>query len=326
MAEAPAYARAVHPWVAEGAHRVRFGVSMLGRSDWPTFVAWVQEAERLGFDSIWVQDHPPRYPDWGTTLAALAMVTTTIRLGTLVSCVFYRNPVVLAQVAADVDRVSGGRFVLGLGIGDAPGEFAQLGLPFPALRERQEVLEETLQIINGLWGPTPFSFDGKRFRVREVNVPRPVQRPHVPLLIAGGGERVTLRRVAEHADVANFGPSHLTGGAASVADVRRKLDALRGHCAAVGRAYASVLPSHIVLPLIVADTAARARAKFAVLPAVVQEIVRPSLVAGSTHEVIAYYQALVEAGMRYFIPTLLDNDFDTLQLLAHEVLPDLGTA
>jgi alkanesulfonate monooxygenase SsuD/methylene tetrahydromethanopterin reductase-like flavin-dependent oxidoreductase (luciferase family) len=91
------------------------------------------------------------------------------------------------------------------------------------------MLAETLRIVAGLWGPEPFSFEGKHFRVREANVPRPVQRFHVPLLIAGGGERVTLRRVAEHVDVANFGPSHLTGGAASVADVRRKLDALRGH-------------------------------------------------------------------------------------------------
>ena len=254
------------------------------------------------------------------------MVTTTIRLGAPVSCVCYWSPVILAQVAADVDRVSGGRLVLGLGTGDAPEEFAQLSLPFPALRERQELLEETLRIVDGLWGPQPFSFAGTHFRAREMNVPRPVQRPHVPLLIADGGERVTLRRVAEYADVANFGPSHLTGGAASVADVRRKLDALRGHCAAQGRAYASVLPSHIVLPLIVAETAARARAKFAALPPVVQGIVRPSLVAGSPREVAAYYQALVEAGMRYFIPTLLDNDFETPQLLAHEVLPALRAA
>src|SRR3954452_12923719 len=99
MAESSTYSRTIHPWVRDGQHPIRFGVSMLGRSDWSTFLAWVQEAERLGFDSVWVQDHPPRYPDWGTTLAALAMATTTIRLGTLVSCIFFRSPVALAQIA-----------------------------------------------------------------------------------------------------------------------------------------------------------------------------------------------------------------------------------
>jgi alkanesulfonate monooxygenase SsuD/methylene tetrahydromethanopterin reductase-like flavin-dependent oxidoreductase (luciferase family) len=88
----------------------------------------------------------------------------------------------------------------------------------------------------------------------------------------------------------------------------------------------SVLPSHIVLPLIVADTTAQARAKFAAPPQVVQDIVRPSLVAGSPREVAAYYRALVEAGPRYLIPTLLDNDVETLRLLAHEVRPAVRAA
>jgi alkanesulfonate monooxygenase SsuD/methylene tetrahydromethanopterin reductase-like flavin-dependent oxidoreductase (luciferase family) len=297
---------------------------MFARSDWSAFLEWAQEAEALGFDSVWAQDHPPRYPDWGTTLAALAMATSTIRLGPLVTCIFYRSPVVLAQVAADIDRISGGRFVLGLGIGDAPREFEQLGIPVPSLRERQEALVETIQIVNGLWGREPFTYAGKHFQVQSVNVPRPVQRPHVPVLIAGGGERVTLRRVAEYADMANFGPSHLSGNAQSMADVERKLAALRGHCEAVGRPFASVLLSHIVLPLVLGETAEAAQAKVQTIPPAVLDIVRVSLVAGTPADAVAYYRPLVAAGMRYFMPTLLDNDFETLRLLAREVLPVLN--
>jgi alkanesulfonate monooxygenase SsuD/methylene tetrahydromethanopterin reductase-like flavin-dependent oxidoreductase (luciferase family) len=96
-----------------------------------------------------VQDHPPRYPDWGTTLAALALQTSTTRLGPLVSCIACRSPVVLAQVAADVDRLSHGRLVLGVGIGDVADEFRQLGLPVQSVRERQAALEEALQIVAG---------------------------------------------------------------------------------------------------------------------------------------------------------------------------------
>ena len=176
MADFGTLARPIHPWVAAGQGKVRFGVSMLFRSDWSTYVAWVQEAEALGFDSIWAQDHPPRMPDWATTLAALAMVTRTIRLGSYVNSIYYRTPTLLARMAADVDRMSNGRFVLGIGIGFGAAEFAQFGLTLPSVRERQEALEETLQIIAGLWGPQPFTFAGKHFQVEEATSAPPSTR------------------------------------------------------------------------------------------------------------------------------------------------------
>src|SRR5438552_4119625 len=117
-----------HPWVAQGAGVVRFGVELFPLPrDWSTVVAMARLVEALEFDSLWVADHPTTGSDCWTTLAALAMVTTRIRLGSLTSCVFYRHPVVLARMAADVDRISNGRLVLGLGIGDHANELAQLG-------------------------------------------------------------------------------------------------------------------------------------------------------------------------------------------------------
>src|SRR5258708_38322662 len=115
----------VHPWASCGAQRVRFGI-LATRQSWPVMQDLVQMAEGLGFDSFWRTDHPMVGHDCWTTLAALAAMTRTIRLGTQVSCVAYRSPVLLARMAADIDAISHGRLVLGLGSGDMPREFQQM--------------------------------------------------------------------------------------------------------------------------------------------------------------------------------------------------------
>ena len=319
MPDESAGATTVHPWVAAGQGRIRFGVGLgAAQADWPAFLAGVRLAEALGIDSVWVADHPTERPDCWATLAALAVSTTTIRLGTLVACVYYRHPALLARLAADVDRLSAGRLILGLGIGDDPDEFARLALPFPPARERQEALEEALQIVVGAWQRPPFTFASQHFQVRDLTVPPgPAQRPHVPVLIAGGGERVTLRQVAEYGDMANFGPHPWTGGVADPAGVRRKLAALRGHCAALGRPYEAILRSHIAFPLLLAEAAEAVRAKVAGLP----PAARAGMVAGTPAEAVVYYRALVEAGMQYFLVGIRDEE--TLRLLGERVLPAL---
>src|SRR5688500_12499551 len=111
-----------HPWVAEATTRIRFGLihPWIGTSlTWPALLRQVQQTEALGFDSYWFSDHPLLNADCWTQIAALAATTRTIRLGTMVSCVYYRHPAVLARIVADVDRMSEGRIVLGLGIGDS---------------------------------------------------------------------------------------------------------------------------------------------------------------------------------------------------------------
>ncbi|MGH2371119.1 MAG: LLM class flavin-dependent oxidoreductase, partial [Chloroflexota bacterium] len=241
--------RGSHPWVTEQERRVRFGVfgGGGGPAEWPRLRAWAQTVERLGFDSFWLGDHPmSNTADCWTALAALAVHTQRLRLGPLVSCVYYRSAGLLARQAADVDRLSGGRLVLGLGAGDIPHEFAQLGLTYPPFPERAAALAETIALVRGLWDEVPVTFRGEYVRAEGAHLAtRPVQTPHVPLLIAGGGERITLRQVAEHADMCNFGPNGATGSAWGLPEVRRKLAALDAHCAAGGRPTAAVLRSHI---------------------------------------------------------------------------------
>src|SRR5579862_8379608 len=129
--------REPHPWVTAGQGKVQFGVGQISpMDDWPAYMEVVRLTEELGFDSYWTYDHPGRGAECWTSLAAVAVATKNIRVGTIPSCIFYRSPMVLARAATDVDRISGGRLVLGLGIGDDAQESASLGLPYPSTRER----------------------------------------------------------------------------------------------------------------------------------------------------------------------------------------------
>ena len=218
-----------HPWVANGQGSVRFGIVGGPMGDWPILRDFVQMVEGLGFDSYWRPDHPLLTPDCWTTLAAVAASTQRLRLGSMVSCVFYRNPVLLARIVADVDRISQGRVILGLGAGDMEPEFRAMGLACPPVRERQAALAEALQVVPRLLrGETVSLFQGTHCRLEGVTLQPPaVQQPYVPLVVAGGGERTTLRLVAQYADACN-----IFGGPDEVA---HKIDVLRRHCDAVGR-------------------------------------------------------------------------------------------
>ena len=163
---------------------------------------------------------------------------------------------------------------------------------------------------------------GTHYRVADANVtPGPAQQPRVPILIAGGGERVTLRLVAQYADLANFGPSRWTGSAFDAADVRRKCAALRGHCAALGRPYEAILRSCFTGPVVCAETTAAVRAQLDAFPQAAKDLMGPSLVGGTPRELIAYYQAFLDAGLQYFVA--MSPSLDTMRLLAERVIPEL---
>ena len=316
----------IHPWIAEGNRCVRFGVGILGWRAGSDLLRLGQTAERLRFDSYWVQDHPMTGPDCWTSLAALATTTERLRLGSIVSCVYYRSPVLLARQAADVDRLSGGRLVLGVGLGDDETEFRQMNLPMPPVPERQAALEETVHIVRGLWSGRPFTFAGAHFGLRNATLAAgPIQQPRIPLLIAGGGERVTLRQVAQHADVSNFGENQHTGGARTLEDMRRKLDALRRHCADAGRPYETILKSHIGLPVVIGESsdalATKLEARFGALATEQAARHRASAVSGTPGELIAYYRGLIDLGFRYFVAAIYSDDAETYELLARRVMP-----
>jgi alkanesulfonate monooxygenase SsuD/methylene tetrahydromethanopterin reductase-like flavin-dependent oxidoreductase (luciferase family) len=337
-------ARAAHPWVAAAAAGPRFGIG-LGPQTLPECVEFVQLAEELGFDSYWANDHPTRTGDPWTVLAALAATTKKIRLGSLVSCVYYRNPVVLARQAADVDRLSQGRLVLGLGIGDDAREFEQLGVPFPPPVERHEALAESMEIIIRLWSESPVTYRGKHFQIANAELagPGPVQRPYVPILIGGGGERRTLKQVARYADVSNFGEHEWVGRATSGDDVIRKFDALRAHCDALGRPFSSILRSHVAIFLVLAETQRALEKKVDLLarqadisrygaaelsdgtdptPTLPDDL-RASLIACTPRELVDRYRSLMALGMQYFIALVYGNDLETVRLLSQEVMPEL---
>lgn len=315
---------AAHPWVAAGLERVRFGVLIDPRGgDWGRLREDAQHIEALGYDSLWMYDHPVSIgpADCWTALAYLAQATSTVRLGSAVSCVPYRHPAVLARMAADVDQLSEGRLVLGVGIGDDPSEFEQLGLPFGAPKDRLRALGEAVQVVRGLYSGEPLTFEGSVYQLTNAKLQSlPVQRPSVPIMIAGGGEKVTLRQVAEYGEVCNFGPYPWTGGAYDPADVTRKYAALRSHCEAVGRPYDEILRSYFT-QLTVAPTTQGALDKRAAMPMI--EEFRSGVVAGSPEEIIAHYQGLVDLGVQYFIAWTHSDDHETLRLLAREVVPAL---
>jgi alkanesulfonate monooxygenase SsuD/methylene tetrahydromethanopterin reductase-like flavin-dependent oxidoreductase (luciferase family) len=321
---ASAAARTVHPWVMAGQTTVRFGLLPLdGLDDWPTYLNLARMAEDLGFDSFWIPDHPLGGRDCWTTLAALAATTSKIRLGSATSCVYFRSPAMLARVAADVDRISNGRLVLGVGIGDDQEEFAALHIPWRSARERQQALEEAVHIVRGLWGEEPFTYQGTHFQITDATgAPGPVQQPHVPLLIAGGGERGTLRQVAQYADMSNFGPHPDVGSAFTLDDVRRKYDVVRRYCEEFGRPYDGILRSYIDMPIL-AETRAAADAKVEAMPDDSRAYFGPALHGSTPAETVAHFRDLVAAGVQYFLLMLWPGELETLRLLGEQVIPAL---
>jgi F420-dependent oxidoreductase-like protein len=207
----------------------------------PTLARTVRGADDAGFDSIWVMDHffqiravgsaeEPMLEGW-TALGFMAAHTTRARLGLMVGGVHYRLPGLWVKAATTLDVLSGGRAWLGIGAAWNEEESNGLGFPFPPLGERFEMLEETLQIAHGMWSGergSEAAFEGRHYQAsRLLNSPQSLSRPRPPIMIGGGGERKTLRLVAQYADACN-----VFGGPDTI---RQKYGILREHCEAVGR-------------------------------------------------------------------------------------------
>jgi F420-dependent oxidoreductase-like protein len=194
----------------------------------------VLECERLGYDSVWLDDHlmfgkKPVLECW-TTIAALSSITTKIRLGTMVLCNSFRNPALLAKMAATLDVISNGRLEFGIGAGVQRDEHAAYGIPFLQPHERIGRMNEAVEIIKKMWTEEKASYEGKYYRINEaVCEPKPLQKPHPPITIGGSGEKLTLKVAAQHADRCDWG--HIP----SLELYKHKLAVLENHCKAVGR-------------------------------------------------------------------------------------------
>lgn len=226
---------------------VKFGVLLpQDRKTYKEIVNTAKIAEDLGFDSFWVFDNlmpfffgkRRDYLEAWTTLAALAAETSRIRLGTLVTCVSYRNPALLAKISATLDVLSGGRLEFGIGAGWYSAEYEAYGYPFPRAAVRLAQLKEALSIIKGMWMSSPFTFEGKYYMVKDaVCEPKPLQTPHPPILI-GGSRPKMLKIMAEEADIANLDYK--------IFGLRKAASALAALCKKVGRAPSTLVKSYLV--------------------------------------------------------------------------------
>ncbi len=224
-----------------GVHIVNFGFPGGPASIRSVLAEAARAAEAAGVANLSVMDHylqmdvpqlgGPHAPmlEGYTTLGYLAGQTETVELQLLVTGVTYRHPALLAKIVTTLDVLSGGRAVLGIGAAWYEREHRAFGVPLPALSERFERLEETLQILHQMWGPDDGPFDGVHYRLAEtINSPQPLHRPRI--MVGGGGERKTLRLVAQYADACNL----FVNQGSDPAVIQHKLDVLREHCETVG--------------------------------------------------------------------------------------------
>ena len=279
-----------------------------------------QRAEALGFEWFSVMDHLIQIPMVGepeepfmeswTVLAALAASTSKIRLATLVTSVAYRNPALLAKMAAGVDIISRGRLTFGFGAGWYYQEYGQYSYEFPdrpAVRIRQ--MEDAIWLIKAMWTAERATYHGKYFHVKDAILePKPVQKLHPPILIGGSGEQLTLRALARVGDACNiFGDPDT---------VKRKLDVLRCHCEAEGRDFEEIERTNLTGLLLARDEAGLS-AKRDRLGELAQGR-GYAMIASQAVDLVGRYR---DVGVQTFIFRLHKNDRETMELFTSEVMP-----
>jgi len=266
---------------------MRFSFWPAPAQPWAEVASLAQHAEQTGWDGIWYADHfmpnvedtTTPWPEAWTTLAALAACVPRLRIGTLVSGNTYRHPAVLAKMAATLDHISGGRAVLGLGAGWQENEHQQYGIPFHTLAERLARLDEACQVIRALFTQPVANFDGRFYQLDQATLePKPVQQP-LPLLIGGGGEKVTLKITARYADEWNVW--------GTVDTLRHKMEILDSHCSDVGRNPADIQRSDVALLFMSDDETYLERMRSA-------GVERPSIIGGVSEvkDIVAEYEAI----------------------------------
>jgi alkanesulfonate monooxygenase SsuD/methylene tetrahydromethanopterin reductase-like flavin-dependent oxidoreductase (luciferase family) len=214
-----------------------------------------------------------------------------------------------------------------LGIGHVKSEFAEMGIPFPPTAERLAGMDETIAIVRGLFTGEPFRYEGAQWSVDSPGtfLP-PVQQPRVPILLAGGGEKVTLRQVAQYADASNMGAHGSIGMAVSDADVSRKFGVLADYCAQFDRPADAVLRSQFTMPLVLGRTQGEIEKKLSAWPAETVASWGDAMLATTPEKAIAFYRAQAALGYQYFIANILGTDDDTIDLLASQVMPAVTNA
>jgi F420-dependent oxidoreductase-like protein len=304
---------------------------------WEAMLGVARLAETSGFESVWVYDHFHTVPvptqeathEAWTLMAALGAATTRVRLGQMCTCMGYRNPMYLAKVAATVDAISGGRTEMGIGAGWYEHEWNAYGYGFPSAGDRIAMLAEGVEIMRQAWTDGVATYAGEHYQVDgAICQPRPLQPGGIPLWIAGGGEKKTLRIAAEHAAYTNFD--------GTLEGFRHKSQVLEGHCRDLGRDFGEITRSanyNVVIGRDAAEVEDRLRR--------LEEHYRPFLspeqlaahveqyrggpLVGTPEQIVERLQALQAAGMTYAIGNFQEVAYDDsgVRLFADEVVPAL---
>ena len=299
--------------------RVRFSVARSNQHiAWPDYVTALKAADEMAFETFWSFDHLMPIggdPDGAchecyTTLAAHAALTKRIRIGALVTGAAYRNPALQIKMATQIDVISNGRFDFGIGAGWAEREYRAFNIPFGSPKERIGTLRETLVLAKRLWSGDPskkVTYEGKYVQARDLFLnPQPVQRPRPPILIGGGGEQLTLRVVARHADI-----WHAFGDPGSLG---RKLALLDDYAREYKRDPASIARS--------TNVAIWVGTPPATLLEKLGERGARSLISGTPEQIASRLQAYVDAGITYFICSSPGGlDLDNWRRISDQVLP-----
>lgn len=303
---------------------------------WPTMAAVAQTAERVGFDSIWVYDHfhtvpvatqEVTYEAW-TLMGALATVTDQVRLGQMCTCNSYRPPSYLAKVAASIDVISGGRLEMGIGAGWYEDEYLGYGYSFPKASVRIGQLAEGVEILQRMWTEEEVHFQGEHYRLEgAICSPKPVQKPHIPLWVAGGGEQLTLLVAARFASYTNF--------AQDIEGFVRKSEILRGHCDELGTDFDAIVRS-TNFNVVCEETEEAVEDRLAWI----ENHYRPFVPAERAKKIAEQYRAMAgtpdqlierlkgweEVGLGYSIFYFAEAAYDTsgMERFAREVIPAFG--
>ncbi|MBF6611547.1 MAG: LLM class F420-dependent oxidoreductase [Chloroflexi bacterium] len=286
-----------------------------------------QVAEESGYDSVWVYDHFHTVPTpelettfeaWIST-AGLSRDTSRIKIGQMVTCNGYRNPALLAKMASTVDVMSNGRLLFGLGAGWYENEWRAYGYGFPEVPDRMKAFREACRIIHSMWTEDYPQFSGNYYTIdKPINEPKGVQKPHPSFWIGGGGERVTLKLVAQYANACNVG--------GDVDTLRHKFEVLKKHCDDLGRNYDEIIrsTSRDVFLLKEGDNPEKATA--AARGNKSYQEYAESVWVGTPEQIRARLEPLVEAGVTYFIIYIprVAYDQEPLQRFARDVIPQFA--
>ena len=290
-----------------------------------TMTRVAQEADRAGYDSIWVFDHFHTVPtpelettfECWTITAGLARDTQRVKVGQMVTCNGYRNPALLAKIGSTVDVMSHGRLLFGLGAGWYEHEWRAYGYGFPDVPKRMGMFREACEIIHRMWTEDYPVFHGKHYTVDgAINEPKGVQKPHPPLWIGGGGEQVTLKMVAKWGDACNLGNADLD-------QFRHKLGVLRRHCDDLGRDFDEIVRSTgVTVHLVDNDKDAEKETAAARGEKSYEQYAKETIV-GTPDTVVERLQQIVDAGADYFIVSIprVAYDQEPMKRFAQEVMP-----